>query len=269
MGTIPLNWPMPANPPSPSRTFTAGSLAVRVYETGDALAADAASQACACLQAALTARGQARAILASAASQVKFLDALTSMPGLNWKAITLFHMDEYLGVTDQHPASFRRFMRERVENRVRPAAFHYIRGDALEPIKECDRYTDLLRRERIDLCCIGIGENGHIAFNDPPVADFHDTRAVKLVQLDEACRQQQVGEGAFPTFADVPKYAYSLTIPELCTARTLLCIVPERRKARAVKAALEGPISPACPSSILRQQSHATLFLDRDSASLL
>ncbi|MHC1769730.1 MAG: glucosamine-6-phosphate deaminase [Verrucomicrobiia bacterium] len=260
---------MPANRPFPSRTFTAGALAVRIYESHDTLAADAAARAHACLRDALVARGEARAIFASAASQVKFLEALTAMPGLNWHAITLFHMDEYLGVTDQHPASFRRFMRERVEARVHPAAFHYVEGEALEPIKECDRYAELLEAGPIDLCCLGIGENGHIAFNDPPVADFHDTRTVKLVKLDEACRRQQVGEGAFPTFEDVPQYAYSLTIPALCAARTLLCVVPERRKAHAVKAAIQGPISTACPSSILRQQPHATLFLDLDSASLL
>jgi glucosamine-6-phosphate deaminase len=178
-------------------------------------------------------------------------------------------MDEYLGITDAHPASFRRFMRERVEQRVHPGVFHYLQGEALEPIKECERYARLLKTGPIDLCCLGIGENGHVAFNDPPVADFDDPLTVKLVKLDEACRRQQVGEGAFPNFDAVPQYAFSLTIPALCAARKMLCVVPERRKARAVKAAVEGSITTACPSSILRRQAHATLFLDSDSASEL
>jgi glucosamine-6-phosphate deaminase len=217
----------------------------------------------------LISQGHAAAILASAASQVKFLDALARLPGLDWSRITLFHMDEYLGISSEHPASFRRFMRERVENRIRPHRFHYLEGDTLEPVNECERYASLLRAQPIDLCVLGIGENGHIAFNDPPVADFQDPLWVKLVKLDEPCRRQQVGEGAFPNFEAVPQYAFSLTIPALCSARKLLCVVPEKRKAEAVKAALQGPISTVCPASILRQQPHATLFLDADSASLL
>jgi glucosamine-6-phosphate deaminase len=255
--------------PQPVKTFSSDSLAVRVYRTQPELAADAAHIAHTCLQQVVHSKGHAAAILASAASQVQFLEALTTLPGLNWSAVTLFHMDEYLGVSDQHPASFRRFMRERVESRVRPRAFHYIQGEALEPINECLRYTQLLKAQPIDLCCLGIGENGHIAFNDPPVANFEDPQTVKLVQLDELCRRQQVGEGAFPTFDAVPKYAYSLTIPALCSAAKVLGIVPERRKAPAVKATLTGAIEPSCPASFLRRQSHATLFLDADSAGLL
>lgn len=269
MGTVPLITHMPHCALAPVKTFTANALAVRVYETDDALAADAASVAHQCLKEAVDARGHAAAILASAASQVKFLGALTALPGLDWSVVTLFHMDEYLGVTAEHPASFRRFMRERVESRVHPRAFHYLEGDALEPIQECERYARLLRAQRIDLCCLGIGENGHIAFNDPPVANFKDPLLVKLVKLDELCRRQQVGEGAFSAFEAVPQYAFSLTIPALCSACTLICVVPELRKAQAVKTALQGPVGTACPSSILRQQGHATLFLDRASASLL
>ena len=200
---------------------------------------------------------------------MQFLDALTALSGLNWSAITVFHMDEYLGISDAHPASFRRFLRERVQERVHPRAVQYLQGEALEPLQECERYGGLLRAQPIDLCCLGIGENGHIAFNDPAVADFDDPWTVKLVKLDELCRRQQVGEGAFPTMAAVPEYAYTLTIPALCGARKLICVVPEKRKAAAVKAALQGPLSAACPSSILRRQAHATLFLDSDSASLL
>jgi glucosamine-6-phosphate deaminase len=251
------------------KCFNVDSLAVRIYPTQSALAADAARLAREYLRDVVRAKGHAAAILASAASQVAFLDALTQLPGLDWGVITLFHMDEYLGISDEHSASFRRFMRERVECRVHPRAFHYVQGDAPEPLKEIERYSRLLRAQPIDLCCLGIGENGHIAFNDPPVADFNDPLTIKLVKLDEACRCQQVGEGAFPTFEAVPQYAYTLTIPTLCAAAKVLGIVPEQRKAMAVKAALEGPIETACPSSILRRQAHATLFLDAESASLL
>lgn len=253
----------------PITTFTADALAVRVYATQAELAADAAQTVRDYLQAVIREHGRAFVILASAASQEQFLAALTALDGLAWNKITLFHMDEYLGIDREHPASFRRFLRERVEQRVHPHAFHYIEGDALEPLKEIARYASLLKAHPVDLCCLGIGENGHIAFNDPPVADFHDPQVIKLVQLDLRCRQQQVGEGAFPTLEAVPKFAYTLTIPELCAAKRMVCIVPERRKAEAVRNALKGPISTACPASILRRKAHCTLYLDAESASLL
>jgi glucosamine-6-phosphate deaminase len=255
--------------PTHVRTWTADALSVRAYPTHEALAEDAARITHHHLLQLLSSQGHAAAILASAASQVKFLDVLTSLPGLDWSRITLFHMDEYLGISPEHPASFRRFMRERVAGRVQPRAFHFLEGDALEPIRECDRYATLLRQQPIDLCVLGIGENGHVAFNDPPVANFDDPLLVKIVKLDEACRQQQVGEGAFPNLESVPQYAFSLTIPALCSARKMLCVVPEKRKATAVKATLEGQVSVACPASILRRQPHATLLLDSDSASEL
>jgi len=178
-------------------------------------------------------------------------------------------MDEYLGIDAGHKASFRRYMRERVEQRVKPRQFHYLEGDALLPLDECERYTRLLEAQPIDLCCLGIGENGHIAFNDPPVANFADSHRVKLVKLDLACREQQVNEGHFPNLDAVPQYAFTLTIPMLCTAKRMLCVAPEKRKAKAVKAALRGPIQTACPASFLRKQPQATLFLDADSATLL
>lgn len=252
-----------------SRTLLTDCLRVNIYANQREMASAAAHRAHACLKSAIESRGHARAVLASAASQIQFLGALTQLPGLDWAKVTLFHMDEYLGVTADHPASFRRFLRERVEVRVHPRAYQYLQGEALEPIKECQRYSALLKEAPIDLCCIGIGENGHIAFNDPPVADFSDPLTVKLVKLDEPCRRQQVGEGAFPTFEAVPQFAYTVTIPALCSATTLVCVVPERRKAQAVRNTLLGAIQPECPASILRRQPHATLFLDSESASLL
>ncbi len=245
------------------------ALSVRVHPTSASLAAEAAQWARQHLEETVRRQGVAAVILASANSQVQFLEALVRPGGPPWEKVTLFHMDEYLGIDADHPASFRRFLREQVEQQVHPRKLHPLAGDAPQPLDECQRYADLLRAQPIDLCCLGIGENGHIAFNDPAVADFNDPRLVKIVRLDEACRRQQVGEGHFPDLAAVPQYACTLTVPALCSARKMLCIVPEQRKAAAVQAALWGPISPACPASILRRQSQCTLFLDAASASRL
>jgi glucosamine-6-phosphate deaminase len=252
-----------------ARAFTVDSLEVRVFATQADLAQAAASEANVVLKEATAKTGVAAVIFAAANSQIQFLAALVSLGGVDWQKVSMFHMDEYLGLDAQHPASFRRFLHERVEQTVRPKTFHCVQGEAMQPLAECERYASLLAAQPIDLCLLGIGENGHLAFNDPPVAEFTDRHAVKLVKLDEACRQQQVGEGHFPTLADVPKYALTLTIPALCAARRMLCIAPERRKAQAVRDALRGPISPACPASWLRRQAHCTLFLDSESASLL
>jgi glucosamine-6-phosphate deaminase len=254
---------------TPIKTFAADALAVRIYQNQDELAADAAAAVRDYLHEVIQRHGRAFVLLASAVSQEKFLAALTSLSGIQWPKIILFHMDEYLGISREHPASFRRFLREHVEQRVHPNALHYIEGDALEPLTEIARYASLIKAHPIDLCCLGIGENGHIAFNDPPVADFHDPHVIKLAQLDLKCRQQQVGEGNFPDLAAVPQYAFTLTIPALCSAKRMVCIVPERRKAEAVRAALRGPISTICPASILRKMPQATLYLDAESASLV
>jgi glucosamine-6-phosphate deaminase len=245
------------------------SLEVRVFATQADLAQAAAREAQAVLQEATTRAGGAAVIFAAANSQIQTLAALVALGNVDWRKVTMFHMDEYLGLDAEHPASFRRFLRERVEQRVRPKTFHCIEGEAMQPLAECERYARLLAAQPIDLCLLGIGENGHLAFNDPPVAEFADRYAVKLVKLDEACRQQQVGEGHFPALADVPQYALTLTIPALCAARRMLCIAPERRKAQVVRDALRGPVSPECPASWLRRQAHCTLFLDAESASLL
>jgi glucosamine-6-phosphate deaminase len=258
-----------SNQAVPTRTFTVDALKVEIHSTQEQMAQAAAQVAQTCLRDALAKQGSAAAIMASANSQIKFLEALVALGGVDWSSVTLFHMDEYLGIDERHAASFRRFMRERVERVLKPKVFHYVQGDTMLPLDECERYSRLLQAQPIDLCCLGIGENGHIAFNDPPVADFNDPHKVKLVKLDEACRQQQVGEGHYPNLEAVPQYAFTLTIPMLCSARKMFCIVPEKRKAQAVKDTLRGPISTACPASFLRRQPHCTLFLDADSASLL
>jgi glucosamine-6-phosphate deaminase len=251
------------------KTFRVDALPVRVYRTAVDLAADAARQVQGYLQEVLARQSRASAILATGNSQIEFLEALAALGGVEWSKLTLFHMDEYLGLDAGHSASFRRYMRERVEARVKPGRFNYLEGDSPQPLAECKRYAGLLSAGPIDLCCLGIGENGHLAFNDPPVADFQDPEPVKLVKLDRACRQQQVGEGHFPDLNAVPQYAFTLTIPTLCSARRMVCIVPELRKAQAVKDALRGPIHTSCPASVLRRQAHCTLFLDSASASLL
>jgi glucosamine-6-phosphate deaminase len=178
-------------------------------------------------------------------------------------------MDEYVGISEDHPASFRRYIRERIAEVVHPAVVHYVNGSAPDPEAECSRYAGLLRTHPLDLCCMGIGENGHLAFNDPGVADFLDPRDLKVVELDDACRRQQVDEGHFPDVDAVPRLAITVTIPALLRASSVVVVCPEARKAPAVKAALEGPVTTDCPASILTTQEHATLYLDAGSASLL
>jgi glucosamine-6-phosphate deaminase len=252
-----------------SRHYTVEQLRVRVHQDAATLALAAAEDAGACLQAAVAARGAAHAMFATGNSQLHFVDALVDS-GLEipWSDVVVFHMDEYLGVGPGHPAGFQRWIRERIVDRVHPATAHYLEGLA-EPGEECRRYAGLLEHYPLDLCCLGVGENGHLAFNDPPVADFDDPVDVKVVELDDACRRQQVHEGHFPTMDAVPARALTVTIPALLRARTVLAIVPEARKAGPVRAALSGPVSTACPASILRRQANAIMHLDPDSAALL
>ncbi len=251
------------------RSFTVDALPVRVFASQSAMSDDAAFTVREILADALARQGQARVILATGNSQIDFLSRLAALGGVDWSCVTLFHMDEYIGLDRDHPACFRRYLRERVERVLHPRAFHYIEGDAPDAHIECARYAALLRAEPVDLCCLGVGENGHLAFNDPPVADFNDPHAVKIVEMDHACRMQQVGEGHFPNAEAMPKHAVTLTIPMLCSAKKLVCLCPETRKAAVVKTMLQGPIATSCPASILRTQPHALLLLDKDSASLL
>jgi glucosamine-6-phosphate deaminase len=251
------------------RSFKADDLSVQVFESLDDLATDAAEEVNSFLQNIIKEKGSAAAILATGNSQIEFLKKLVALKGVDWTKVTLFHMDEYLGIDQNHKASFRRYLRDRVQTLVQPKAFHFIDGEADLPLDECHRYHRLLTAQEIDLCCLGVGENGHLAFNDPPVARFDEKHLIKLVKLDDACKMQQVKEGHFPSLEAVPPYAFTLTIPALCSARKMICIAPEKRKAEPIRDALKGPISTACPASILRRQKHCTLLLDGDSASLL
>jgi glucosamine-6-phosphate deaminase len=241
---------------------------IRVFETKRELGLAAAKRAAAAIGEAIARAGEARVIAATGASQFEFLDALVTTHGIDWGRIDMFHLDEYVGVSDSHPASFRLYLRERIVERVHPRAFHFLAGDAADPAAECRRVGALLARATIDVAFVGIGENGHLAFNDPP-ADFETEEPYVVVELDEACRRQQLGEGWFATLDDVPRRAISMSIRQILKAREILCIVPDARKARAVHDCLDGGVTPTQPSSILQTHAATTVYLDRHSAALL
>jgi glucosamine-6-phosphate deaminase len=241
---------------------------IRVFDTKRELGGAAAERAAAAIGEAVARTGQARIIAATGASQFEFLDALTARAGVDWPRVEMFHLDEYVGLPETHPASFRRYLRERIVERVHPGAFHFLAGDARDPLAECRRVGELLARAPVDVAFVGIGENGHLAFNDPP-ADFETEEPYLVVELDEACRRQQLGEGWFAGLGDVPPRAISMSIRQILKAREILCVVPDARKARAVHECLEGEVSPLHPSSILRTHPRTTVYLDRDSAALL
>ena len=244
-------------------------LDVVVHPSAAALARAAADDIVRHLAMTLEVGGVAAAMFATGNSQLAVLDGVAARAGeLDWSRVIVFHMDEYVGLDGDHPASLRRYIREHVADRLDPGAVYYLDG-AADPATEARRYADLLLTHPLDLCVLGVGENGHLAFNDPPVADFEDPQTVKVVALDERSRRQQVGEGHFRHLDDVPTHAVTVTIPALLSAERVVVVAPERRKAEAVRAALTGPVSTACPASALRQQPQATLHLDRESASLL
>jgi len=248
------------------RTFQADKLQVKIYEDETVLGAAAADNVEQLLNAAIADRGSANLILATGTSQFAFLEAM-QQKDINWSAITVFHLDEYKGLSAQHPASLRRYLKERILDTVMPGQVYLINGDAENLEEELQAYQKLLMSHPVDVACIGIGENGHIAFNDPPVADFNDPLLIKVVELDEACRMQQLGEGWFPSFDDVPKEAVTLTIPAIMNSRAISCVVPGKRKTQAVQNTLNAPVSTSCPASILRNHPDTILFLDKASAS--
>jgi glucosamine-6-phosphate deaminase len=253
---------------TPVHARRVGELEVTVHPSAAALGAASASDYARLLKAALLERAEVGVIFAAANSQLPFLQAVRSRTDLEWDRVHVFHMDEYLGMPDHHPASFRGFVQRELVDRVRPLAFHRLEGDAADPAAEIDRYSELLGRINPEICVLGIGENGHLAFNDPP-ADFELSDLVHEVVLDHACRVQQWQEGHFPTLEAVPSHALSLSVKALIRPGHLLTIVPGPRKAAAVRAALEGPVTPDCPASILRDVPGAHLYLDLDSSSLL
>ena len=243
-------------------------LTVEIYESNQALGASAALSFAKIVTHAVMEHSEAAVILATGNSQLAFIQALHEYHEIPWQQISVFHMDEYLGMSASHSASFAGFMKTRIEMAFHPKMLYALHGDAPDPLAEMQRYHNLLIQHQPVLTVMGIGENGHLAFNDPP-ADFHTTDLIHVVTLDEVCRRQQVGEGHFPTLNDVPRQALSLTISALLKPSHVLVLAPEARKADIVRTALYGPISENCPASILRTQPHAKLLLDRASSALL
>ena len=241
---------------------------IQVFNSKTELGEAAAGRAAEIIKQAISARGQAYLIAATGASQFEFLDALVRQPEIDWSKTTFFHLDEYVGFDESHPASFRKYLKERIINRVHPGTFHFINGEGEDPAAECRRIGELISRYLIDVAFVGIGENGHLAFNDPP-ADFETEEPYLTVELDEACRRQQTGEGWFRSLEEVPRKAISMSIRQILKSQNILCVVPDQRKARAVKECLESEVSPTHPASILQRHPRTTVYLDRDSASLL
>ena len=234
------------------------------------MARQAAAQAADRIRAAIASSGEARIIVATGASQFEFLQSLVAEPGIDWTKVTGFHLDEYIGIGVDHKASFRGYMRERFVSKTpqQMKVFNEVNGEAEDQQAEIDRLEKLIREAPIDVACVGIGENGHLAFNDPP-ADFDTNRAYLVVPLDHKCRMQQVGEGWFASIDEVPTHAFSMSIKQIMWSKSIVCTCPDARKAEAVKGAVEGPVVNTLPSSILQMHPDCGMFLDPDSASLL
>jgi glucosamine-6-phosphate deaminase len=242
---------------------------VLVYRDRAEMGGAAASRAAECLRAAVARGGRARAVFASAPSQVEFLHALAAAPGVDWSRITAFHLDEYVGVPSRAPQAFGQFLRAHLFDRVRPSNVWFLDGTADDVSAEMARYAQLLREAPLDLACVGIGENGHLAFNEPGHTDFDDTAALRVVALDERSRLQQVRDARFGALEDVPARAITLTVPSITAAASMVCVVPGPAKRDALRRTIRGPVAPDCPASALRRHADAVLFADFDAAALL
>jgi glucosamine-6-phosphate deaminase len=240
---------------------------IRVFKDKLSLASAAAAQAATAIQKAISEKGEARIIAATGAAQFEFLDVLTATPGIAWNQVEMFHLDEYIGLPISHPASFRGYLLTRLINKTGIAHYHLLDGET-DPASVVRQVGAALASAPVDVAFVGVGENGHLAFNDPP-ADFETEEPYLIVELDEACRRQQLGEGWFASLADVPQRAISMSVRQVLKAREIVGIVPDKRKAPAVAACFEGEISPKAPASILRTHPRTTIYLDQDSASLL
>lgn len=242
-------------------------MVIKIYQDKTSLGRAAAEQAAVSLRQAIQEGGRARIIAATGASQFEFLDALTAMPAIEWPRVEMFHLDEYVGLPASHPASFRKYLLERLINKTGISKYHFLDGEGDVPAV-VRRVSAELTAAPMDIAFLGIGENGHLAFNDPP-ANFQTEEPYIIVDLDEPCRRQQVGEGWFANLSDVPKRAMSMSVRQILKAREILCVVPDARKAQAVKSCLEGQVSPLAPASILRTHPNTTVFLDKLSSALL
>jgi len=242
-------------------------MVLKLFNDKRTLAAAAAEQAATAIVSAIADHGKARIIAATGASQFEFLEALTRLSGIDWKKVEMFHLDEYIGLPESHPASFSNYLQERLIRKTGITHHHLLNGEG-NPAEVIRRTSQALHGTPIDVAFVGVGENGHLAFNDPP-ADFETEEEYLIVTLDEACRRQQLGEGWFPTLADVPSRAISMSVRQILKAKEIICIVPDARKAKAVKSCFEGEISPLAPASILRTHPNTTVYLDQHSAALL
>jgi glucosamine-6-phosphate deaminase len=253
----------------PQKEFHINKLRVQVYADRQTMGAAAARDVREEIGALLKEKTELRMIFAAAPSQNELLKKLSEMDGIEWPRITAFHMDEYIGLPANAPQGFGNFLRARLFEKVPFKKQHYLNPIATDPRAECQRYSELLQEAAIDIVCMGIGENGHIAFNDPPVADFEDPETVKVVELEGVCRQQQVNDGAFAKMSDVPTHALTLTVPALMSGAALFVVVPGPTKTQAVHRTLTGAIDTTCPATILRRHPNAGLYLDRDSAAMV
>ena len=245
------------------------TLLVRAYDSRTAMGEAAAHDCAAKLRELLAAKNEVNMIFAAAPSQNEMLAALVREPGIDWSRVNAFHMDEYVGLPADAPQGFGNFLRDRIFSKLPFKSVNYLNGQNPDREAECARYSAPLKEHPISIVCMGIGENGHIAFNDPPVADFHDPHLVKLVKLDEVCRNQQVHDGCFAKLSDVPTHAFSLTVPMLMSGKYLYCVVPAATKAEAVRRMLSWDVSEACPATALRRHDNSFLYLDADSSSLI
>ena len=242
-------------------------MTIKIFSSTADLAQTAADHAATTIRDAISRRGQARIIAATGASQFDFLDVLTTIPDIAWDKVEMFHLDEYIGMSDRAPASFSRYLKERLIDKVGLKQYHLLDGTQ-PPAEVIARVTSEIRKAPIDIAFVGVGENGHLAFNDPP-ADFDTKESFIVVDLDEDCRRQQLGEGWFPTLEDVPRQALSMTIHQIMQSDQILCIAPDARKAKAIQACFGGEVSPLAPASILQRHPDATIYLDKESSALL
>jgi len=249
------------------KEFKKDNLTVKLFDTRDAMGAYAAKEASDKMKELLSKKEEINMIFAAAPSQNEFLKTLYTDKDIDFSRINAFHMDEYIGLPSDNPAGFGNFLRDRIFSKAPFKSVNYLNGLAEDIDAECARYTQLLKDHPIDIVCMGIGENGHIAFNDPHVAFFNDEKAVKVVELDQKCRQQQVNDGCFASIDEVPTHALTLTIPTLVSGDYLFCMVPAATKADAVYATINGEIEEKCPASILRKHDNATLYVDSDSGA--
>lgn len=241
---------------------------VKILETKPEMAKAAAERAAGVLKEAIKEKNEAVFVVATGASQFEFLKNLTSIPSIDWSKTVMFHLDEYIGIPETHPASFRKYLKERLINKVYPGTVYLIKGDSENPELECERLNKIIINKEIDVAFVGIGENGHLAFNDPP-ADFDTRKPYIIVELDDVCRKQQLREGWFKSLVEVPCRAISISIKQIMKSKNIICTVSDSRKAQAVKNCLESDISPYHPASILREHERVFLFLDKNSAKLL